>query len=244
MGLTQTDLGKLVNLSKTAVSTREHGEVTMELAEIELFDDKLDANGMLVDIWTLAQLGSVSSAAMADMETGALVIQDWDARAIPGLLQTPEYTLAVMRAARIAADQAEREVATRTQRQKILESPDLVAAWFVIAESVLHLAYPGRAAMRDQLAHLEKIAELPNVFIQVMPHTSVRHPGSEGPLRIIQYGNKLPVWYTEGWFSGRLAADRTEVAEMMVNFDLIRASALPPEQSIAHIGTVRGTYDE
>ncbi len=84
---------------------------------------------------------------------------------LPGLLQTPEYASAYLRAAGRARDeeQIEQEVALRVAQQEILLSPKLIAAWFVLDESVLYRPYVGRTAIREQLIKLEQTAKLPNV---------------------------------------------------------------------------------
>jgi hypothetical protein len=93
--------------------------------------------------------------------------------------------------------------------------------------------------MRSQLAHLEKLADQPTIVIQVMELSETRHPGNEGPLRILEFPDSPPIWYTEGWYSGRMAEAKNEVSTAVTHFDLIRASALPPNRSIRFIASVR-----
>lgn len=98
--------------------------------------------------------------------------------------------------------------------------------------------------MRNQLIKLEKMAEQTNVVIQVMPFAATGHPGVEGPLRILEFLESPPVWYSEGWYSGRMAETKDEVSSAMTCFDLIRASALPPSESLQVIAEVRsGKYE-
>jgi hypothetical protein len=59
--------------------------------------------------------------------------------------------------------------------------------------------------MRNQLIKLEKMTEQTNVVVQVMSFAATGHPGMEGPLRILEFSDSAPVWYTEGWYSGRMA---------------------------------------
>jgi transcriptional regulator with XRE-family HTH domain len=245
LGINQTELGKLLNSSKSAVSRIENGEVAIDADIMQNLDEILQADGMLIDLWALAQLGSMSSTAMAQMEKGASIICDWDLRVVPGLLQAPDYTRGFMRAGRATPEQIDREVAIRAERQRILGSAELAAAWFVIDAGVLLRPYGGRSAMREQLLHLEEMGQQQNIFIQVMPYTAINHPGGEGPTRVIQYQDKPAVWYTEGWSSGSVTAGRAEVSQAIVNFDLIRASALPPgPESAGYIATIRGSHYE
>jgi hypothetical protein len=64
---------------------------------------------------------------------------------------------------------------------------------------------------------------------------ATRHPGFEGPLRILEFKDNPPICYTERWSSGRMTEDKYEVMAAMSDFDHIRASALSPEQSIGFI---------
>jgi transcriptional regulator with XRE-family HTH domain len=245
-GLTQTELAKLVLSSKSQISAIETGNIIAKQEFIELLDHTLNADGLLLDLWSLASSGTFTPAVVADLERTAITINDWDNRVLPGLLQAPEYTRAYLRAADRARDddKIEEEVALRMARKETLLSPKLLTAWFVIDESVLCRPFGGRAAMREQLISLEQTAKLPNVFIQIMPYSSTGHPGTEGPLRVMEYRDSPAIWYTEGWYSGRMTDARDEVAVAMTNFNIIRASALPPDESASFIATIRSSRYE
>jgi Domain of unknown function (DUF5753) len=97
---------------------------------------------------------------------------------------------------------------------------------------------------RKQLERLEKIGSMTNVVIQVMPLSSANQPGMEGPLRILEFLDSPPIWYTEGWYSGRMVETPREVASAMTCFDLIKASALAPDESMQRIIDIRNEkYD-
>jgi transcriptional regulator with XRE-family HTH domain len=243
-GLTQTELAKLVLSSKSQISLIENGTSAVKLDLMELLDQELHADGLLIDLWSLAASGTFTPATVADLERTAIMINDWDNRIVPGLLQTADYIRGLMRSGRAAPEQIDKEVAVRVARQEILFSAKLVAAWFVIDEAILYRPYGGREAMREQLIRLEQAAEISNAFVQIMPYSSTGHPGAEGPLRVIQYRDSPPIWYTEGWYSGRMTDAPDEVASAMTNFDIIRASALPPDESASFIATIRSSRYE
>jgi transcriptional regulator with XRE-family HTH domain len=243
-GLTQTELAKLVLSSKSQISAIETGTSPAKRAFMELLDETLNADGLLVELWLLARSGSFSSATIADIERTVTKIHAWDLRVVPGLLQTPDYMRGFMRSGRATPEQIEKETAVRITRQEILFSPKLIAAWFVLDESILYRPYGGSEAMRDQLIRLEQAAEMPDVFVQVMPYSSTGHPGGEGPLRVMEYPDSPAIWYTEGWHSGRMTDAPDEVASAMTNFDIIRASALPPDESASFIASIRSSRYE
>jgi hypothetical protein len=137
----------------------------------------------------------------------------------------------------MAGRRLDREMAIRLARQKILSS--LVTGWFVMDEATLHRVYGGTEIMRAQLLHLEAVATLPNIFLQVMPFTNTRHPGGDGPLSVIEYRDKPGIWFTEGPRSGRMSDDRDEVLHAMSGLNLIRSAALSVHESVDFIRTVR-----
>jgi hypothetical protein len=114
----------------------------------------------------------------------------------------------------------------------------------VIDESVLYRPFGGRDVMRDQLLKLEKMAARPNFVIQVMRFSAMGHPGMEGPLKLMEFTDSAPIMYHSGWNVGRMTEDKEEVAAAIVHFDLIRASALSPEQSLRFISKVRAARYE
>jgi hypothetical protein len=55
----------------------------------------------------------------------------------------------------------------------------------------------------------------------------------------MEFSDNSPIWYTEGSSSGRMTEVRDEVASAIADFNLIRASALSPEESVRLIEKVR-----
>jgi transcriptional regulator with XRE-family HTH domain len=235
-GMNQTQLAHHVLCSKSHISDIELGNVVPKADELHRMEAALNADGVLLELYDLLNIGVQESATIADAEHDALAMTIWESRLVPGLLQTPEYMRANM-ADGMAARRLDREMAIRLARQKILGS--LVTGWFVVDEAVLHRVYGGIGVMRGQLLHLESVAALPNMFLQVMPFTHTRHPGGDGPLSVIEYRDKPGIWFTEGPRSGRMSGDRDEVLQAMSGLNLIRSAALPVHDSVDFIRSVR-----
>jgi transcriptional regulator with XRE-family HTH domain len=234
-GMNQTELAQKVLCSRSHISDIELGHVLPTISETRLMEQALDADGVLAELLDLVSIGIQESAIVADAEHDALGMTVWEWR-IHGLLQTAEYARAHLATA-VPADRLEREVAVRTGRKRVLGS--LVTGWFILDEAALWRVYGDRAVMRDQLAHLEELAALPNIDIQVMPFTHTRHPGGDGPLTVIEYADKPAIWFTEGPRAGRLSDDKREVMRSMQTLNQIRIAALSPLDSIGHIRQVR-----
>jgi transcriptional regulator with XRE-family HTH domain len=245
-GLSQRELAERVYCSPSLISAVELGNKPAKKELVECIDTELSAKGILVMVWPITTSGSYPSEFVASMESEAAKIHDWEPRIIPGLLQTPEYARGVMRAARPfdKDDSIELDVSVRSDRQNIFTRDNPPMTWFVIDESVFYRPFGGKTIMRDQLMRLEKLADQPNIIIQVMRLAATGHPGTEGPLRIIEFTDSPAIWYTEGWYSGRMTEAKNEVASAKTYFDLIRASALPPDRSMRFIANVRNSRYE
>jgi transcriptional regulator with XRE-family HTH domain len=241
-GLTQAELAKRVFCSQPTISEIERGMTLARPDFVALIDTAVEADGLLIKIWPVTASGGYSPELLSSLEAKAIAILDWDGRYVPGLLQTPAYMRAILRTGRLRGtpEQIEALLEKRMARQSILVPEERPTTWFVMDECVLYRPYGGRDAMREQLLSLEQAADQPSTVIQVMESASTRHPGGEGPLRIMQFQDSSPVWYTDSWYeSGRLSEDKDEVSDAMTNFDMIRASAMSPEHSAEFIATVR-----
>ncbi|MFE7120263.1 helix-turn-helix domain-containing protein [Streptomyces sp. NPDC057654] len=108
---------------------------------------------------------------VAELESGAAVIFNYEPMFVPGLLQTPEYATATSRGGYARASRAEQDldVEFRMRRQKVLEGERAPWLHAVIHEAALHASIGERDVMRGQLLRLVEASRLPNVTIQVLP---------------------------------------------------------------------------
>ena len=122
------------------------------------------------------------------LEQSAGAIRGYEAQVVPGLLQTEAYAAAVIGLGNEHAsmDEIELRIGLRIQRQQILTRPEPVALWVVIDEAALRRPIGGAATMRDQLAHLIRMAELPHISIQVLPFSAGGHLAVGGPITILR----------------------------------------------------------
>ena len=90
---------------------------------------------------------------------------------VPGLIQTPAYTEAALRAVqqrRGLLDDVADAVAARMERQQVLREGDHRFA-FLVEESVLRSGIGGPEVMAGQLGHLRTLGALPSVSFGVVP---------------------------------------------------------------------------
>lgn len=105
------------------------------------------------------------------LEGAAERIRTYEPFYVPGLLQTPAYTRAVIKAGpgRRPARETARRVELRQERQRQLELPDAPRLWAIVDESVLLRTVGGPSVMRDQLEHLLALMERPRITLQIAP---------------------------------------------------------------------------
>jgi transcriptional regulator with XRE-family HTH domain len=177
--------------------------------------------------------------AHADYEAEASSILLFSPMLVPGLLQTPDYARAVLRAIcfDLPSEKIERLVEFRMKRQKLLTEPDPPSLWAVIDEAVLCRMIGGHKVMHQQLKSLIEMANLPNVTLQILPFSGGAHAGLDGPFYVIRYieptDRDMVYFEHTGW--EHYLDDPAKISQHLALFDHIRAAALKPEDSIKRL---------
>jgi transcriptional regulator with XRE-family HTH domain len=170
------------------------------------------------------------------LEAEAASLRVYEAQVVHGLLQTEEYSRAVMTTVRRrqTPEEIDRLVALRMQRQEVLLRADPMALWIILDESVIRRTMGPPGLMYRQLVHLVEVAQMPNVTLQVLEFSSGLHPALNGPFAIIEFPERFDpdVVYSEGVGGQAYIEERErEVRARVEAFDLLRATALPPADS-------------
>lgn len=105
------------------------------------------------------------------LEGAAERIRTYEPFYVPGLLQIPAYTRAVITTGpgHLLAHEVMRLVELRQERQRHLDAPDAPHLWAVLDESVLLRTVGGPEVMRAQLEHLITMMERPRISLQIAP---------------------------------------------------------------------------
>ena len=93
---------------------------------------------------------------------------------------------------------------------------------------------------RQQLERLLEVGRLRNVSLQVMPTSSEAHPGLNGRIEVLKFGDGTAVGRSDGAFNGRPSTDPKQVRILELRYGTIRAQALPPRESLAFIEQLLG----
>jgi transcriptional regulator with XRE-family HTH domain len=178
----------------------------------------------------------VLTSAYVGLEAAARSIRTYEQQVVPGLLQTEEYAIAMIRAARLGdtARDIEQRVRVRMERQSLLIQDDPIDLRVVLDEAVLSRPVGGDEVMRDQLRKLIECARLSNVTLQILPFTVGAHAGMDGTFAILEFeaDEDTDVVFAEN-ATGGLFLEKAEELRMYDSvFETIREMACDPQESI------------
>jgi transcriptional regulator with XRE-family HTH domain len=166
------------------------------------------------------------------LEADAISISDYGLGIMPGLLQTPDYARAVVRAAvpRWVPDVVKQRVEGRMLRQQLLFSEHPPRFEAVVDESVLHRVVGSHAIMRAQLQRLLELAELPSMTLRVIPYGAGALPAGNNKFIILRFAQAAvpDVVYIEGLTRDEYLKDPHEVEVYNTTFrTLVHLAAGP-----------------
>lgn len=246
-GLTQSQVADRAGVSTTTVSRYEmwQDRARIRWATVKALADACDASAAERDA-----LVKISKSQTDGWWVGNSAVPDWldpfvsfeqeagyehvyANSVIPGLLQTREYALAIHQAREVRSsnEAIEGMVDARIQRQAILWQDPGLHLWVVLDEAVLHREVGDKKTMAKQLGHLQDMAALPNVDLQVLPFSAGAHAAGAGHFVILGRDdgreplNSMAVVYVEMRRRGLYVDDADEIAAYKLTFDYLRSQA-------------------
>jgi transcriptional regulator with XRE-family HTH domain len=252
--LEQEDAAAAVGCSPAKISRLEAGIVTARVGDVRVLLDlygvrddsdrhrleQLARDSNKRDWWT--GYPSPSKGVLGDLialEADATYIRTWQTVFIPGLLQTPGYTRALVDAHPVpysAADTADEMVKIRQERQRVIREG---AAQFaaVIWEPAITSPMPSAEVHRDQLRHITQVAHQRNLSIQVLPSGEWAAARLSVPFVAYSFGREsAPDFVAVDTLSyAAILEDPEETAKHAYAFEALRSAALTVEQSIAFL---------
>jgi transcriptional regulator with XRE-family HTH domain len=172
-------------------------------------------------------------------EAEARSVWIWEPQVVPGLLQVPEYTRALMQDWRsmfaLPPREVDRRVQTRQLHQQLLTADDPPDLSVVIDESVLLRRFGDTTVMRRQMEGLTEACRLPNLDLRVLPLDG-GNPIATGAFTYLQFAqvhdvpapDLVSVEHLEGNY---YLEDEDGTHRYLVTFEHLRAHALDPGQS-------------
>ncbi|MFI7892676.1 helix-turn-helix domain-containing protein [Streptomyces sp. CACIS-1.16CA] len=238
-GMDRTEFGNRVGYAAQSVASFEQGRRIPQPGFIDQADPVLDAGGLL-----LAMKEEVARAQYpaffrdaARLEAEALELFVFAVSAVPGLLQTEEYTRALlsMRRPLLSEDIIEQRVSARLARQEIFNRWPAPLLSFVIEEQVLRKPFGGASVLRGVLERVLLVGQKRNVEIQVMPIDQEDNAGVDGPFTLLTRKGGEQVAYLEVQGRSILMTDREEVRSVAARCGIIRSQALTPRESLRFV---------
>jgi hypothetical protein len=179
-----------------------------------------------------------------EAESLATSIHQYAPLVIPGLLQTGAYARAVFRAYRPTAPEAEIDelVEARLARARILDDPTTPVLWSVLDEAALRRVVGSPRVMAENLRHIAALVRRHRIIVQALPFSAGAIGALTGGIKLMKFTDAPPLAYIDGVGMGQLLDDPATVARHELTYDLLRASALSPEDSLALIESVAEDY--
>lgn len=170
------------------------------------------------------------------LEAGASAIHQYETVLVPGLLQTVDYSRALMRriSPAVSDDAAEQYVISRQERQQRLFGDDPPEYWAIMDEAAVRRQVGGVKVMNDQIEHLIRCAEEHRVILQIIPFLAGAHPGMEGNFEMLHYEDAVStdVVYVEGRAGNLFLHREADLRLHRQTFDHLRATAESPDHTI------------
>lgn len=172
------------------------------------------------------------------LEAWARVVASYDALVIPGLFQTFEYARALITAANsgLTEPEVKRRVDLRIERQTVLaREPEPLKVWSVLDEAALRRPIGGPKVMRAQLKHLMKLAERPNIDLQVLSIATGAHAGLDGTFTVLDFPLELPgdpgTVFVQNRLKGVYYEEPVEIDAYRQTLTRLQAEAVTPADS-------------
>lgn len=246
--VSRLETGQVAPSPKDVAQLLRHYAVESERAELLLALARSDGNKGWWESYTDVLHDTVLE--FFGLEDGASHIRVWTAFSLPGLLQTREYAKQIgllYRAVEIVPpSKIERRIHARMQRQQLLRKDSPLTYSAVLDEAVLRRKFGDgdEQIMRDQLQHLLKLSDLPNITIHVLP-LERPHPTDITNFILLSF-QPMPVLgsvsgevvYYENFPTFTLTEDEETAYRYGVVFDLLVEAALDEEESRHFIATL------
>jgi transcriptional regulator with XRE-family HTH domain len=254
-GLTVEDLSEKLLCSATKISRLETGARRPSLRDVR-------------DLCTLYGVGESMSAELMSLARGAREQVWWtqyedlnldpylgleqDATAItsyttyyfPALLQTEEYTRAIIKSIAPKMDPGvyQQRVEVRMRRQHVLEGDNRPRYRVLLDEAVLHRHIGGPAVMTAQIDKVLKAQRDAKATIQIIPFDVGAHAAQESNFVLLEFEDKpnlSPIVFVEGLTGNQYLERKADIARYREAIEYLRDSALSPRDSVKFADELR-----
>jgi len=189
---------------------------------------------------TTLYLGPKWFRAFRELEGVATEMMRVGSEIIPGILQTAAYTRAMFNAQGVHPDdhKIDDTIKVRAERKEILKREHPPQYFFLLSESALRRQFGGPRVMVEQFHHLDDLALLPNITIQVIPFDAQSYQHLATDFSVFRFGRDMgdDIIYLE-LFNDAAYLDKPHetVRKYPDLFEKLRGIALGPMESRSFI---------
>lgn len=250
-GLTQQQLAEQIHFSNSQISAVETGKRPARDALVVRADETLRTGGLLIRLLETAQEAAAREVfpdwfrPWHDIEETATALRSFQPLVVDGLLQTPEYARALLRAGQPAADAGtlDRMVEARMQRQRVFARDAPPSLVVVLDETVLRRPIGLMASvMRGQLDYLAEVGSGSRAEVHILPVDLGAHRGLAGAFVLASLNGAGDVAYVDTQLRGLVIESPSEVDEARRTWEALLGEALSTRRSIELIRSVAESW--
>lgn len=249
--LTIEDIAAQLLCSATKISRLETGARRPNLRDVRdlcrLYQVDESTADMLMSLardarepvwWT--QYEDINLDPYLGLEQDALAITSYTTYYLPALLQTEDYTRAIIKtvAPKMDPDIYKQRVEVRMRRQEVLEGDNRPRYRVFLDEAVLHRSIGDPAVMAAQLDKVLGVERQGKATIQVIPFDAGTYAAQESNFVLLEFGDKSlmsPVIFIEGLTGNQYIQRPSDIARYREAIEYLRDAALSPRDSIKFI---------
>jgi transcriptional regulator with XRE-family HTH domain len=181
------------------------------------------------------------------LEQDAIAITSYTTYYLPALLQTEEYTRAVIKAIapKMEAGIYEQRVEVRMRRQEVLAGDSPPRYRVLLDEAVLYRRVGGPAVMANQIDKILEAIDDRKATVQIVPFDLGVPAAQDSNFVLLEFGDKSdisPIVFVEGLTGNHYLERKAEIDRYREAIEYLRDSALSPRDSVDHITKMRKRY--
>jgi hypothetical protein len=249
-GITMKEAGWHIRGSEAKISRMETGKVSFKERDIEdlltfyaVHDDEERAQVMKLvqEANTLGWWNSFNEVIApwfgpyVGLEDAAALIRPYDLQFINGLLQTPDYSRAVIASNRtLGSGEVLRLVEMRQRRQRKFTDPtNSPKLWVVLDESAVRRPVGGPETMHKQIQFLLHAGTQRNITIQLLPYSAGSHAAESGAFTLLRFAEPdlTDVVYLEHLTGAQYIERPDDTSRYLEAADHIAVDALTPDDT-------------
>lgn len=174
-----------------------------------------------------------------DLEAAATTLQVYDPELVHGLLQTPDYSRAVIETGPldVTESQVQRELEVRAARQRTTrERQPPLRITQILSEAALNRVFGSPEVLAAQVGQLRELNRLEDVEIRILPWRAGSHPGiTSGPFISMDFAEAADpdVVYLESLTGSRYLEQADHLRRYRRVWDILAGLSVPLEEHLA-----------